>query len=521
MTSLAFLVILTSARNTSYFTMVVKAVLKILLLTMLVSVVVAMKSDSSLTSEHPCSSPLGVADGTVKDNMMRASSSFSSATVGAENGRVGWERGGGAWCPASLVQEESKEWLEVELAKAARVTGLATQGRWAAGQGQEFAEWVRLQWWSEEEQQWVDAGAPMAANKDTYTKVEMQLEEEVVASKLRILPVSQHPRMVCLRVELLGCKLDEDDEETVLEEKEEEKHEQRWEKPKKAAKKVEGDIGSVEGSSSDESLTRAIVRQKGHEKANQKLYGRERGGERSLEDVLQRREEKGGRRKKSGEARKGGKSVDLVLADHHAPENWLDTEYMGMAVGVLVTVILILVAVIAFILYKNSRAVVQREVSGGKGGGASGEGEEDREWSMVYGTEGGRWGGVVGRREGRGEEVYSDISSSTCHSSPLLPSTQQASPPQQPPQAPLPWGSPALYSKSHAGTLGGYSKPSGSIGKMNGGGGIYNSKSTASYSKSTGGWGRGSTSGAREEVSHYAATDLIQWRPGADSGYYV
>ena len=155
-----------------------------------------------------CSFPLGVADGTVKDNMMRASSSFSSATVGAENGRVGSERGGGAWCPASLVEQESKEWLEVELAKAARVTGLATQGRWAAGQGQEFAEWVRLQWWSEEEQQWMNAGAPMAANKDTYTKVEMQLEEEVVASKLRILPVSQHPRMVCLRVELLGCSPD-------------------------------------------------------------------------------------------------------------------------------------------------------------------------------------------------------------------------------------------------------------------------------------------------------------------------
>ena len=192
-----------------------------------------------------CSSPLGVGDGTVKDNMMRASSSFASATVGAENGRVGWERGGGAWCPASLVEEESKEWLEVELLKAARVTGLATQGRWAAGQGQEFAEWVRLQWWSQEEQQWMDAGAPMEANKDTYTKVEMHLDEEVVASKFRILPVSQHPRMVCLRVELLGCKLDED-EETLLEEKEEEKHEQSWEKPKKAGKKLEGDISIID-----------------------------------------------------------------------------------------------------------------------------------------------------------------------------------------------------------------------------------------------------------------------------------
>merc|ERR1719266_2611861 len=113
----------------------------------------------------------------------------------------------------------------VELAKAARVTGLATQGRWAAGQGQEFAEWVRLQWWSEEEQQWMDAGAPMEANKDTYSKVEMQLEEEVIASKLRILPVSQHPRMVCLRVELLGCKLDEEEDEEISLKRDEEEEE--------------------------------------------------------------------------------------------------------------------------------------------------------------------------------------------------------------------------------------------------------------------------------------------------------
>merc|ERR1719400_172366 len=118
----------------------------------LARVVLAMKV-ASISANQACSSPLGVGDGTVKDNMMRASSSFSSATVGAENGRVGSERGGG-WCPASLVEEESKEWLEVELSKVARVTGLATQGRWAGGQGQEFAEWVRLQWWSDDQQRW-------------------------------------------------------------------------------------------------------------------------------------------------------------------------------------------------------------------------------------------------------------------------------------------------------------------------------------------------------------------------------
>ena len=62
-----------------------------------------------------CHSPLGLSDGTVKDNQLRASSSFSATTVGALNGRLGTERGGGAWCPASLVSEETgvEEWLQI------------------------------------------------------------------------------------------------------------------------------------------------------------------------------------------------------------------------------------------------------------------------------------------------------------------------------------------------------------------------------------------------------------------------
>ena len=43
------------------------------------------------------------------------------------------------------------------------------------------------------------------ANKDTHSKVEMALEEPVITRMVRILPVSKHPRMVCLRVELMGC----------------------------------------------------------------------------------------------------------------------------------------------------------------------------------------------------------------------------------------------------------------------------------------------------------------------------
>ena len=89
------------------------------------------------TPTPTCWSPLGVSDGTVKDDHLSASSSFSANTVGARNGRLGTERGGGAWCPASLVTEETgmEEWLQIDLGREQVVVGVITQGRYAGGQG--------------------------------------------------------------------------------------------------------------------------------------------------------------------------------------------------------------------------------------------------------------------------------------------------------------------------------------------------------------------------------------------------
>ena len=97
------------------------------------------RDDVSGAAGRSCQSPLGVSSGGIKDNQLTASSTFSSSSVGAENGRLGTERfvirynnnkninpngynriiiiqhfrGGGAWCPASLVRENSSEWIQV------------------------------------------------------------------------------------------------------------------------------------------------------------------------------------------------------------------------------------------------------------------------------------------------------------------------------------------------------------------------------------------------------------------------
>ena len=59
----------------------------------------------------------------------------------------------------------------------------------------------------EEEGGWRTVAEEAPANTDTYSKVEV-LVERVRTTAVRVMPVSKHPRMVCLRVELLGCDID-------------------------------------------------------------------------------------------------------------------------------------------------------------------------------------------------------------------------------------------------------------------------------------------------------------------------
>ena len=81
------------------------------------------------------------------------------------------------------------------------------------GQGQEFAEFVRILVWGGEGEGWREVrdketkSVVIRANRDTHSKVEIVLEEPVITRMVRIVPVSKHPRMVCLRVELLGCDI--------------------------------------------------------------------------------------------------------------------------------------------------------------------------------------------------------------------------------------------------------------------------------------------------------------------------
>ena len=158
----------------------------------------------------PNPTPLGMQSGALPSSSLSASSSHSPM-VGADQGRLHSEAGGGAWCPKGQVGGPSKEavankeWLQVVLEPGTVVTGVVVQGRWAGGQGREWADAVVVEVWMDETNSWVEVGGTREANSDTYTPVELSLGA-IVTPRLRVLPVSAHPRTVCLRLEVLGCQ---------------------------------------------------------------------------------------------------------------------------------------------------------------------------------------------------------------------------------------------------------------------------------------------------------------------------
>ena len=110
----------------------------------------------------------------------------------------------GAW--RGKEKEGEGEWIQVELGEGTVVTGVMTQGRWAGGQGREWATQVVVQVW-EDGRGWVMVGGVREANTDTHSVVVVKLEEEVVTPRLRLVPVSDSGgRTVCLRLEVLGCR---------------------------------------------------------------------------------------------------------------------------------------------------------------------------------------------------------------------------------------------------------------------------------------------------------------------------
>lgn len=68
--------------------------------------------------------------------------------------RLHIDRSGGAWCPKQQIAENVKEYLQINFVNVSVISGIATQGRYGNGRGQEYAEQFRLEYWRPELALW-------------------------------------------------------------------------------------------------------------------------------------------------------------------------------------------------------------------------------------------------------------------------------------------------------------------------------------------------------------------------------
>ncbi|XP_042211564.1 discoidin domain-containing receptor 2-like [Homarus americanus] len=156
-----------------------------------------------------CSSPLGMESGHIEDHQVTASSSYDVVT-GPVSARLNKERAE-AWCPRQMVgRADSKEYLEIDLETIHVISATESQGRFGNGRGAEFVENYMLEYWRPGVNNWYtykrwDSEKILKGNVNTYMVVKNELIPPILASKIRFVPFSPHPRTVCMRVEVIGC----------------------------------------------------------------------------------------------------------------------------------------------------------------------------------------------------------------------------------------------------------------------------------------------------------------------------
>ncbi|KRY50589.1 Discoidin domain-containing receptor 2 [Trichinella britovi] len=206
-----------------------------LFLTLLLLFIKVVKS--SVVDFDDCHLPLGMESREIADEALTASSSFDESSVGPQNARgltynrissgarrqsgqqlsspnwassIRTEQLGGAWCPRRQIRPDVHEWIQVDLGAARIVTAIETQGRYGDGLGQEFTTGYSVEYWRPGMHGWYryrnqHGQEVLQGNNDTSSAVKREIDSPFVASKLRIIPWSEHTRTVCIRFELYGC----------------------------------------------------------------------------------------------------------------------------------------------------------------------------------------------------------------------------------------------------------------------------------------------------------------------------
>ena len=83
---------------------------------------------SIMSFKGTCRAPLGIQSGAIPDSSLQASSSLD-VSLGAQTARIRSAIEGGGWCPKTLIDSQSEEYLQVNFANLTVITLIETQGR--------------------------------------------------------------------------------------------------------------------------------------------------------------------------------------------------------------------------------------------------------------------------------------------------------------------------------------------------------------------------------------------------------
>ncbi|XP_071947776.1 discoidin domain-containing receptor 2-like isoform X2 [Antedon mediterranea] len=163
---------------------------------------------------NACRSPLGMITKDITDDQLSASSSHSPGH-GPQYGRLNLDEGEGAWCIDGLVNIHSYEYMQVDFRELKVITGIGTQGRWHNGEGNQYARYFRVEYRrnneTEDWRQYVGYFNKKVymANNNGYQAKASHFSPPILTSQLRVVPVAEIERQVCMRVEFYGCSFED------------------------------------------------------------------------------------------------------------------------------------------------------------------------------------------------------------------------------------------------------------------------------------------------------------------------
>ncbi|XP_042639015.1 coagulation factor VIII [Orycteropus afer afer] len=155
---------------------------------------------------NSCRMPLGMESKVISDAQITASSYFTKAfaTWSPSQARLHLQGRTNAWRPQV---NNPKEWLQVDLKKTMKVTGITTQGAKSLLTSMYVKEFLIAS--SQDGHHWTlflqnDKVKVFQGNQDSFTPVANSLEPPLLTRYLRIYPQSW-ARHIALRLEVLGC----------------------------------------------------------------------------------------------------------------------------------------------------------------------------------------------------------------------------------------------------------------------------------------------------------------------------